>query len=217
MNQTTNLLLIIVLLLLALLVDIDSNNSNVNNSNVNANLSFMVTAKLSSTDTSDRFISGAGYIGSGNMKTLLSKYEGYRNCKYRDTKGIATIGIGWNLESNNGTTGRLIGINWPNCINDGQVNTLYEYSVKRAAEELYDYLPWAKRLPNGVRDVLVRMSFNMGIGNSSRGLLSFKNTLELLRRGDYQGAANGFRNSQWCRDVKTTRCTEETTRIARGE
>ena len=210
MNQTTSLLLIIILLLLSLLVDINTDSTN----SVKANISYnSVKANISYT----RFISGVGYIGSGNMKTLLSKYEGYRNCKYSDTKGIATIGIGWNLESNSGTTGRLIGINWPNCINDGQVNTLYEYSVKRATEELYDYLPWARQLPNGVRDVLVRMSFNMGIGNSSRGLLSFKNTLELLKRGDYQGAASGFRNSQWCRDVKTTRCNEETARIERGE
>lgn len=216
MNQTTNLLLIIILLLLSLVVDtkvVDTNSTG----NVKANLSFMVSAKLTTTEPQGRFVSGAGYIGTGSMKSLLSKYEGYRNCKYSDTKGISTIGIGWNLESNSGTTGRLIGINWPNCINDGQVNTLYEYSVRRAANELYDYLPWSRNLPKGVRDVLVRMSFNMGIGNSSRGLLSFKNTLELLRQGDYRGAADGFRNSQWCRDVRTTRCTEETARIARGE
>lgn len=217
MNQTTNLLLIIIFLLSALLVD--TKVEVVDTTGVKANLFFKVSAKLTTTEPQgqERFVNGVGYIGTGSMKTLLSKYEGYRNCTYMDTKGIKTVGIGYNLEAHIGITKNLIGINWPNCINDGQVDTLYQYSVKRAANDLYDYLPWSRDLPAGVREVLVRMSFNMGIGNSNYGLLSFKNTLLLLQRGDYRGAADGFRHSKWCRDVRSTRCNEETERIARGK
>lgn len=158
---------------------------------------------------------GGGYYG-GSMKKLLSRYEGYKPCKYFDTKNIPTIGIGWNLFANRGVTGRLIGVTMPNCINDVQINTLYEYSVKRAERELYHALPWARNLPTGVRGVMIRMSFNMGMGNSERGVLSFQNTLGMLRRGDYRGAAEGFRHSAWCRDVRGRRCREETAIIERG-
>ena len=163
----------------------------------------------------DNYDSGGGYYG-GSMKEKLSRYEGYRRCKYFDTKDIPTIGIGWNLFANRGVTGRLIGVTMPNCINDIQINTLYEYSVKRAERELYHALPWARNLPTGVRGVMIRMSFNMGMGNSERGVLSFQNTLGMLRRGDYRGAAEGFRHSAWYRDVGKRRGNEETAIIERG-
>ena len=152
------------------------------------------------------------YDKGDSMKVLLSRYEGYRNCRYSDAKGVMTIGIGWNLSSNREVTGKLIGVTMPTCITDTKVNTLYEYSVRRAAEELYKYLPWSRDLARGVRDVLVRMSFNMGMG----ALLGFKNTLAALKARDYRKAANGFRASQWCRDVKMRRCSEETAKIAEG-
>jgi len=217
MNQTTNLLMIIIALLSLLMLDNGAGvlQTSAASKEVKATL-YLTEVSASLSYPQSNYISGLGYIGGGGMKSLLSGYEGYRNCRYNDTKGIPTIGIGWNLEANRGITGRLIGVSMPNCINDREVNTLYEYSVNRATDELYDYLPWARNLPVGVREVLVRMSFNMGIGNDSRGLLSFKNTLAMLRRGDYQGAAEGFRNSQWCRDVKSRRCNEEADRIARG-
>ena len=161
------------------------------------------------------FYGDGGYYG-GSMKEKLSRYEGYRRCKYFDTKDIPTIGIGWNLFANRGVTGRLIGVTMPNCINDVQINTLYEYSVKRAERELYQALPWARNLPIGVRGVMIRMSFNMGMGNSERGVLSFQNTLGMLRRGDYRGAADGFRHSAWYRDVGKRRGNEETAIIERG-
>jgi lysozyme len=225
MNQTTNLLMIIIALLSLLVLDNGAGiilQTSVASKEVKATLHLTkVSASLSYPQSNlsypqSNYISGLGYIGGGGMKSLLSSYEGYRNCRYNDTKGIPTIGIGWNLEANRGITGRLIGVGMPNCINDREVNTLYEYSVNRAADELYDYLPWARNLPVGVREVLIRMSFNMGIGNDSRGLLSFKNTLAMLKRGDYRGAAEGFRNSKWCSDVKSRRCNQEADRIARG-
>lgn len=155
-------------------------------------------------------------FSGGSMKEKLSRYEGYKRCKYLDTKNIPSIGIGYNLKANQAVTGRLIGVTWPNCINDGQINTLYEYSVSRAERELYQALPWARTLPNDVRGTMIRMSFNMGMGNNEKGVLSFKNTLGMLRRGDYRGAAEGLRHSKWCDDVRNTRCREETAIIERG-
>lgn len=158
----------------------------------------------------------SSYISSPReMKELLIKYEGYRNCRYLDSKGIPTIGIGYNLRANLGKTKRLVGTDWPSCLSNLNIDRLYQFSIKRAQDELYSRLPWVTTMPPGVRDVLIRMSFNMGMGNESSGLLSFGNTLNLLRRRDFLAASHGFRMSKWCRDVKENRCMSET-RIIEG-
>lgn len=151
------------------------------------------------------------YISSPDeMRRLLIKYEGYRNCRYLDTKGIPTIGIGYNLNANVGTTKKLVGTNWPICLSDQNINKLYRFSIARATSELDARLTWARTMPSRVRDVLIRSSFNMGMGNESSGLLSFGNTLNLLKNRRFVEAARGFRMSKWCRDVKETRCHFET-------
>ena len=157
------------------------------------------------------------YISSPReMKELLIRYEGYRNCRYLDSKGIPTIGIGYNLRANLDTTKRLVGTDWPSCLSDLNIDRLYQFSIKRAQDELYSRLPWVTTMPPGVRDVLIRMSFNMGMGNESSGLLSFGNTLNLLRRRDFLAASHGFRVSKWCTDVKKRRCYEETKIVEGG-
>ena len=157
------------------------------------------------------------YISSPKeMKEVLIRYEGYRRCKYMDSKGIPTIGIGYNLQANIGTTKRLVGSDWPTCLSDVNIDRLYQFSVKRAQTELYSKLPWSATMPIGVRDVLIRMSFNMGMGNDKGGLLSFRNTLNYLKSRNFLAAANGFRASKWCQDVNKRRCFEEAKKIERG-
>ena len=42
------------------------------------------------------------------------------------------------------------------------------------------------------------MAFNLGV----QGLLKFRNTLGMVRDGDYDGAARGMLASLWARQVK---------------
>ena len=54
------------------------------------------------------------------------------------------------------------------------------------------------------RRVLQNMAFNLGIGSAAtgKGLLGFKNTLEFVRTGQYDKAADGMLASKWAKQVK---------------
>lgn len=58
-------------------------------------------------------------------------------------------------------------------------------------------LPWWRRMVPVRQDVLINMAFNLGLSR----LLGFANTLQKMKAGDYQGAADGMAHSLWARQV----------------
>lgn len=67
-------------------------------------------------------------------------------------------------------------------------------------------LPWTADLDPARRRVLQNMHFNLGWDNprtpALEGLSGFVNTLSMIQRGDYAGAADGMGRSLWARQVK---------------
>jgi lysozyme len=51
--------------------------------------------------------------------------------------------------------------------------------------------------------VLLDMAFNMGVGNSKKGLLSFHNMLANMQARNYIATTTEMFHSKWARDVKT--------------
>lgn len=79
------------------------------------------------------------------------------------------------------------------------IEDILEHNAKLAAA-----LPWVGGLDPVRRRVLQNMAFNLGIGNAAtgKGLLGFKNTLEFVRTGQYDKAADGMLASKWAKQVK---------------
>lgn len=79
------------------------------------------------------------------------------------------------------------------------IRDIREHNAKLAAA-----LPWVARLDPARRRVLFNMAFNLGVGSpgGNKGLLGFKNTLGMVERGDYEGAARGMEQSLWAKQVK---------------
>jgi lysozyme len=113
----------------------------------------------------------------------LTRDEGLRLKPYRCSAGKLTIGIGRNLDD--------VGIS------HGEAEILLRNDIARAEADLDRDLPWWKTLDEVRRRVLVNMAFNLGI----RGLLGFKNTLELVRTGRYLDAAQHMLDSKWAKQV----------------
>lgn len=65
-------------------------------------------------------------------------------------------------------------------------------------------LPWVTHLDPARRRVLQNMAYNLGVGvpGGTKGLLGFKNTLAMIKAGDYEGAARGMEKSLWAKQVK---------------
>lgn len=121
------------------------------------------------------------------LKKQLIVDEGKINRLYKDTVGKTTGGVGHNFDDN--------------ILSEAVIDLLLTEDINTVVSQLDAALPWWRCMSQNRQLVLANMCFNMGIGNSQKGLLSFRNTLIKMQKGDYSGAAEGMRNSTWASQV----------------
>ena len=119
--------------------------------------------------------------------TQLSLDEGRKYKPYRDTVGKLTIGVGRNLDD--------VGLS------DSEINLLLQNDVARAITLLNENAPWWSQLTDARQQVMANMCLNMGWGDGTKGLSSFKNTLACIKGGDYDRAADQMLLSLWAKQV----------------
>jgi lysozyme len=117
------------------------------------------------------------------IQELILKHEGLRLFPYTDTVGKLTIGVGRNLIDRG--------------ITKDEALVLLDNDIKDFTAKLKVAIPWFDTAPDKVKLVLIDMAFNMGIA----GLLQFKNTLEHIRLGQYNEAAEDMLKSLWAKQV----------------
>ena len=137
------------------------------------------------------------------MRAELVRDEGERLKVYRCTAGKLTIGVGRNLDDVGifAHETAALGITKQSCIASGisetQSRRLLDSDIDRVEDDLDRQLPWWRKLDPVRQRVMVNMAFNLGI----RGLCGFKNTLGMIQRGDYAGAAANMLLSKWANQV----------------
>lgn len=122
-------------------------------------------------------------MDSQRLARQLITDEGLRLKPYRCPAGKLTIGVGRNLDDKG--------------ISEAEALSLLDNDIEEFWGKLADQLPWIEQAPEPVQEALVNMAFNMGV----QGLLQFKQTLALLRDGDYAKGADAMLNSKWARQV----------------
>ncbi len=120
------------------------------------------------------------------IEELLLREEGFVSHAYRDHLGYWTIGIG-----------RLIDKEKGGGITQVEAFYLLLNDVDKIKTKLNGKLPWWRDLDDTRRTILISMAYQMGVD----GLLSFKNTLRYVRKGEWKKAANGMRASKWARQT----------------
>lgn len=149
------------------------------------------------------------------LRNELGRDEGEKLRWYLCTAGKRTIGIGRNLDDVgiSAAETRQLGITLASVLSRGitrdQSRALFANDVARCEADLDRRLPWWRRLDDVRQRVLLNMCFNLGIGTSPNpakrikgsGLLQFVNTLAMIERGDFAGAARGMVNSLWHKQV----------------
>ena len=118
------------------------------------------------------------------IKAQLVRHESLRLKPYRCTAGKLTIGIGRNLDD---------------CgITESEAYIMLINDIMNCEKQLQAKIP---DIYNGLdevrKSVLLNMCFNLGIS----GLLGFKNTLEFIKVGDWERAANNMLVSRWAKQV----------------
>lgn len=113
------------------------------------------------------------------LTQMLIRHEGLKHFAYRDSVGKITIGVGRNLEDRG--------------ITEDEAMYLLENDIADFTKQLSERLYWFDTQPEKVKMVMVDMCFNMGLG----GLLTFHNTLEHIKNGNYPEASKDMLNSKW--------------------
>lgn len=135
------------------------------------------------------------------LRSFIAPWEGgYRSKAYQDSKGIWTIGVGYNLEQNSADTElKALGVNkqdlisGKNSLNQQQMDVLFDKSIKRAVADAHKWIPNLDTLPKEAQLICVDMAFNMGGG----AIMTFSNTGKAIQSKQFAKAADLMEKSRW--------------------
>jgi len=138
--------------------------------------------------------------------SMLKRHEGEvktngRHVAYKCPAGYWTLGIGRNIDPENG-----IGLS------DDEVDYLLENDIARVTKELAAEYKWFNDLDDVRKDAIIDIAFNLG----ATRLRGFRRALAAMKAADYKTAATEFLDSKWARQVGG-RALELTDMIASGE
>lgn len=130
--------------------------------------------------------------------------EGYKPCVYKDSMGIPTIGVGFNLEKF-GAKGEIesVGANYgkvmngSECLTDSQIKTLFDKDMDTAVSCVRDWVSNWSSIGINRQSCLADMAFNMGCAT----IKDFRTMKADIESGEYSAAAKDMQNSLWCRQV----------------
>lgn len=134
------------------------------------------------------------------MIRQLSRDEGRKYVVYKDHLGYDTIGVGHLIDPRKGgflPSYAAVELSDHGRLSDETIDRLLIDDIKAKDEELRRRAPWVNGLDDARYGCLLNMAFQMGV----TGLLGFKNTLNMVKIGDYEGAAKGMLNSLWARQT----------------
>lgn len=143
------------------------------------------------------------------LNAALRADEGVRRFRYLDTRGHWTIGVGHNLDVSPLPHG------WAQPLSDMQIAELLAGDIRTSISKAIAHIPFYGRLTDNRQRIIIEMLFNMGWGDGSHGLSSFKHTLLAIRDGQYSAAADGMLASEWAKQVGA-RATRLATQMRNG-
>lgn len=174
-----------------------------------------------------------------NIIKQLIEDEGLELKPYSDNLGNFTIGIGRNLEGKGLSKSEMLGLIYGDPDRKERISRnpeqmdgkelllklikdfqqygitkeeavwLCKNDVEEAHNSLKKSLSWFENAPQELKEILINMCFNMGIGyppvnnKRGRGLLSFTETLKLMSMGQYDASADSMEKSLWYRQTKS--------------
>ena len=122
------------------------------------------------------------------LRKELLRDEGFRRAAYRDHLGYWTIGIGRMIDKRRG-----------GGITRDEANYLLTVDIVKIETALDARIPWWRDAAPSRQRALLNMAFQMGVG----GLMKFKRTLAMAKRGDWNQAATNALKSRWARQTPT--------------
>ena len=129
------------------------------------------------------------------LLTSVKRHEGFRSEVYKDSLGYDTIGYGTTIKD-------LV-------LSEPMASILCEQELFRMALNAYQKFPWLVTADPVVQEVLIEMSYQLGI----TGVSKFKRALIHLTLEEYDKAADELLDSKWARSDSPQRALELSNRI----
>ena len=117
---------------------------------------------------------------------MLRKHEGVETHAYVDTVGKITIGVGRNIDPNQGLG-----------LSDSEIDYLLSSDILRVEAELLQAFEWYEDLNDARKDAMMDICFNLGLPR----LKLFKKALAAMSRHHYEIAAVELLDSRWAVQV----------------
>lgn len=135
---------------------------------------------------------------------LIEKHEGRRKTVYTDSRGILTIGVGWNLEDpDSDVIAGHFGLDLADlkagtaALTDDQINQVRDYQINEAILAAKKIFPNFDTMPQNPQAVIVDMIFNLGETRFTK----FVSTIGQLKAGNWKQAAIDAAASLWAKQV----------------
>ena len=177
-------------------------------------------------------VSFQGFRGETcDPKPMIIRHEGEKQCVYLDTKGIKTIGVGYNMRNkdapevfksigadyNKFINGPVTKWNAPcncssvPCLTGDQIEELLDISLQTAIADARKVISTFDSLCCPVQNVMVDMSFTLG----GPGFAQFTTFAKLVTRQYWKAAGDDLTVSLWCTQA-TARCMEDANIVREG-
>lgn len=143
-------------------------------------------------------------MASERLTPLIARQEGFSADVYRDSLGFWTVGYGHLVSRDKTLTAdqarALCGAPW---LHERAWEQLKKHiaSVEREIDATWG---WAVSLPPLVRDGLIDMAYQLGVG----GVKGFPRMLTALKAGDYAAAERHALQSVWAKEQTPSRAAE---------
>lgn len=138
------------------------------------------------------------------VSEMITRHEGKSSKMYLDTKGIPTVGIGFNLQRPDARSKlKDLGLDYDKVIKkkqfltEKQINNLFKYSLERSIKLAKSFVSNFNEHPAHIQEVLIDMAFNLGPNN----LAEFQKFKTALLKKDYAAAAKEMTSSKWHKQV----------------
>ena len=123
---------------------------------------------------------------SKRLLNSVVKHEGFRAYPYKDTTGVTTIGHG---------------LTW---LSVAESTLVVQVRLSEIGDHLDGRLNFFKVLPDGMKEILVEMAYQMGV----EGLMGFPKMLHAMAVEDWEKASNEGLDSKWATQDSPLRAQE---------
>ena len=125
----------------------------------------------------------------------IKKHEGFSPVVYKCTAGYDTIGYGKRIKYLK--------------VTEEQAEEWLKEDLEHLKYVLADKYEWFLPAPQEVRDIVIEMSYQLGVKSFSR----FRKTIFLLANKDYRAASTEMLDSKWARTDTPARAKELSDRM----